>query len=137
MARLNTGQQSFLNIALLGHNVALLGEAVTGKTFALKRVISVLKSCKRGQVTWSTGMSSLLFDDARILHSFAGIGTCREGEQKILKQIDERRDKLTSWATLDVLFINEGSQLTQRVFETTEFIARSIRTKWCFSNLDL
>ena len=69
-------------------------------------------------------MSSLLFDDARTLYSFAGISTCRE---KLLKQIEERRDKLTSWATLDVLFIDEEAQLSQRVFETIEFIARSIR----------
>ena len=69
MARLNTGQQTFLDIALLGHNIALLGKAGTGKTFALKRVISMLKSCKRVQVTSSTGMSSLLFEDARTLHS--------------------------------------------------------------------
>ena len=72
MARLNTGHQTFLDIALLGHNIAIfIGKAGTGKTFALKRVISMLKSCKRVQVTSSTGMSSLLFDDARTLHSFA------------------------------------------------------------------
>ena len=86
----------------------------------------MLKSFKRVHVTSSTGMSSLLFDDARTLHSFAGIGTCREGKKKMLKQIEERRDK-TSWATFDVLFIDEGAQLSQRVFETIEFIARSSR----------
>ena len=72
-------------------------------------------------------MSSLLFDDARTLHSFAGIVTCREGKEKILKKIEERKDILTSWVTLDVLFINEGAQVSQRVFETIEFIARSSR----------
>ena len=76
MARLSTSQQTSMDIALLGHSIALLVKAGTGKTFALKSVISMLKSCKRVQVPSSTGMASLLFDDARTLHSFAGIGTC-------------------------------------------------------------
>ena len=68
MAELIASQQSFLDVAMLGHNIALLGKAGTGKTYVLNRVISLLKSCKRLQVTSSTGMSSLLFDDARTLH---------------------------------------------------------------------
>ena len=108
MAELNASQQSFLDVAMLGHNIALLGKAGTGKTYVLNRVISFLKSCKRLQVTSSTGMSSLLFDDARTLHSFAGIGICREGKEEILKRIEERKDKLTSWSSLEVLVIDEG-----------------------------
>ena len=127
MAELNASQQSFLDVAMLGHNIALLGKAGTGKTYVLNRVISLLKSCKRLQVTSSTGMSSLLFDDARTLHSFAGIGICREGKEEILKRIEERKDKLTSWSSLEVLVIDEGAQISKRVFETIEFIARSIR----------
>ena len=108
MAELNASQQSFLDVAMLGHNIALLGKAGTGKTYVLNRVISLLKSSKRLQVTSSTGMSSLLFDDARTLHSFAGIGICHEGKEEILKRIEERKDKLTSWSSLEVLVIDEG-----------------------------
>ena len=46
MAELNASQQSFLDVAMLGHNIALLGKAGTGKTYVLNRVISLLKSCK-------------------------------------------------------------------------------------------
>ena len=127
MAELNANQQSFIDVAMLGHNIALLGKAGTGKTYVLNRVISLLKSCKRLLVTSSTGMSSLLFDDAKTLHSFAGIGICREGKEEILKRIEERKDKLTSWSPLEVLVIDQGAQISKRVFETIEFIARSIR----------
>ena len=72
-------------------------------------------------------MSSLLFDDAKTLHSFAGIGICREGKEEILRRIEERKDKLTSWSSLEVLVIDEGARISKRVFETIEFIARSIR----------
>ena len=61
------------------------------------------------------------------MHSFAGIGICREGKEEILKRIEERKDKLTSWSSLEVLVIDEGAQISKRVFETIEFIARSIR----------
>ena len=72
-------------------------------------------------------MSSLLFDDARTLHSLDGIGICREGKEEILKGIEERKDKLTSWSSLEVLVIDEGVQISKSVFETIQFIARSIR----------
>ena len=73
-------------------------------------------------------MSSLLFDDASTLHSFSGrIGICRKGEEEILKRTEKRQDKLSAWAALDVLFIDKGEQISCRVFETVEYMARNIR----------
>ena len=123
----NEGQQSFVALTLEGHNVALLGKAGTGKPYIMKSVVSILSQTKHVKVTSSTGMSSWLFDDTSTLHSFSGIGICREGKEEILKRIEQRQDKLSAWAALDVLFIDEGAQISCRLFETVEYIARNIQ----------
>ena len=61
-AELNAKHRRFLNLALEGHNVVLLGLAGTGKTSVLKRLIQLLKTEKKVTVTSSSGISALLLD---------------------------------------------------------------------------
>ena len=68
----------------------------------------------------------LLFDNTSTLHWFSGIGICRESKEEILKRIEQRQDKLSAWAALDVLFIDEGAQISCRVSESVEYVARNI-----------
>ena len=75
----------------------------------MKRVMSIPSQTKHVKVTSLTEMSSLLFDYASTFHSFSGI--CKEGKEEILKRIEQRHDKLSAWAALDVLFIEEGAQV--------------------------
>ena len=60
---LNSLQQQFLDTAMSGHNVLLLGKVGTGKTHALKTVIGLLENCKNVEVVRSSEMLSFLFKD--------------------------------------------------------------------------
>ena len=125
---MNQKQQEFFTAAVAGHNCVILGKAGTGKTFVLSQVFNKIKSLgKKIQVTSSSGISSLLFDNAMTLHSFAGIGTCRWDKNEILAQVLQQREKLQRWIDIETLIIDEGSMISARVFETIEFLARSIR----------
>ena len=75
----------------------------------------------------SSGMSSLLFKDASTLHSFAGIGTCSRPRTVLLEQIKRNEEIWKRWADLEVLIIDEGSQISAKVFETVEYIARHVK----------
>ena len=82
-------QQVVLDAIFAGHNIALLGKAGTGKTFLLKRALETLIITKKVQVTSASEMAILLFTGAKTLHSFSGIGTCREGKEEILKRLKQ------------------------------------------------
>lgn len=70
---MNDLQNNLFNTALSGHCCMLLGKAGTGKTYVLKKVVDVLSKRKNMQVTSSSDISSLLFETAKTLHSFARI----------------------------------------------------------------
>ena len=65
----NKTQQVVLDTILAGHNVVVLGKARTGKTFLLRRIIELLKPSKEIEVTSASGISTLLFESAKTLHS--------------------------------------------------------------------
>ena len=121
-------QQVVLDAIFAGHNITLLGKAGTGKTFLLKRPLETLIITKKVQVTSASGMATLLFTGAKTLHSFSGIGTCREGKEEILKRLKQLHvDHLRQWQELEVLIIDETSMISSRVLETVEFVMRSVR----------
>ena len=65
----NKTEQVVLDMILAGHNVMVLGKAGTGKTFLLRRIIELLKPSKEIEVTSVSGISTLLFESAKTLHS--------------------------------------------------------------------
>ena len=124
---LTTDQSKFIDLAVRGHNVVLLGKAGTGKTYVLKKAVEILSLSKRVQVTSSTGISSTFFKQARTLHSFAGIGICAEEKDALMKRVLSKPATVQEWRDLDCLVIDEISQISARVLEAVDFVARQIR----------
>lgn len=70
---LNKEQVNVMDLAMDGHNVFVVEKPGTGKTYTVKRVVSILKQTKQVTITCTTGMACSLYDDGMTLHSFAGI----------------------------------------------------------------
>jgi ATP-dependent DNA helicase PIF1 len=70
---LNFEQRRVLDCVLSGHNVFISGKAGTGKTFMVKYLLKFLKQAMNVAITCTTGMACTLYDNARTLHSFAGL----------------------------------------------------------------
>eukprot|EP00511_Aplanochytrium_stocchinoi_P011620 CAMPEP_0204865028 /NCGR_PEP_ID=MMETSP1348-20121228/4519_1 /ASSEMBLY_ACC=CAM_ASM_000700 /TAXON_ID=215587 /ORGANISM="Aplanochytrium stocchinoi, Strain GSBS06" /LENGTH=377 /DNA_ID=CAMNT_0052015899 /DNA_START=9 /DNA_END=1139 /DNA_ORIENTATION=+ len=126
---LSDEQRRILNAVLQGDNVFYTGNAGTGKTYLLLKIISKLKS-KFGKhevaVTASTGLAAISIGGSTI-HSFAGIGLAKGTKQDIALAVRANSKARKRWSKCKVLIIDEISQLSAEVFQILEFVARKIR----------
>ena len=66
-----------MELALLGHNIFISGQAGVGKTFLLSSIVKALE--ERGRkvaTTASTGIATTQLKGGVTLHSWAGIKVC-------------------------------------------------------------
>ena len=63
------------------------------------------------------------------LHSFAGIKEGRSSSYSLLEQVKRNSDAVERWKNVDLLMIDEVSMLSNKVFDSIEFIARMLREK--------
>lgn len=117
---LDADQQAAIDAALNGESFFLTGSAGTGKSFVLKRIISLLRNMGLSVVvTASTGCAAVAIQGCTI-HSASGVGLGMES-LKDLKEIARYkkvvRDKLLK---PDVLIIDEVSMLDSVLFEKIE-----------------
>ena len=124
---LNKEQINVMNLAMDGHNVFVGGKPGTGKTYIVKRVVSVLQQTKQVKVTCTTGMACSLYDDAMTLHSFGGIQNSRMNVDSIVSSIMSRDTCKRRWLETDVLCIDEVSQLNAKNFELMNTLAQRVR----------
>ena len=124
---LNKEQINVMNFAMDGHNVFVGGKPGTGKTYIVKRVVSVLQQTKQVKVTCTTGMACSLYDDAMTLHSFGGIQNSRMNVDSIVSSIMSRDTCKRRWLETDVLCIDEVSQLSAKNFELMNTLAQRVR----------
>jgi ATP-dependent DNA helicase PIF1 len=115
-----------------GHNLCILGQAGTGKTFTIKNVLNKLSTVKKISLTCYTGIAGLQYKDYRpmTLHSFVGMEDGRHSKENLAHLInsDERyiQTKTRIQAT-ELLIIDEISMVSKRTFETVEYVCRSIK----------
>lgn len=128
---LSNSQSFSLDAAINGHNIILIGQGGSGKTFVLKKVYKELGL--RGKnvfITCSTGIAATQYEKGQTLHSWCGVGDGGIPKSELSKLIvsDERyqsaRERIES---CDVLIIDECSMVSQKMFETVEFLCRSVR----------
>lgn len=128
---LSNSQSFSLDAAINGHNIILIGQGGSGKTFVLKKVYKELGL--RGKnvfITCSTGIAATQYEKGQTLHSWCGVGDGGIPKSELSKLIvsDERyqsaRERIES---CDVLIIDECSMVSQKIFETVEFLCRSVR----------
>ncbi|CAG2207257.1 PIF1 [Mytilus edulis] len=123
-------QGEALNKVLEGHSLLILGQSGTGKSFILKDAAhKLMKIGKSVQKTASTGIASLNIN-GKTIHSWSGIADGRYSNEALREKIENNEHYAKYKQNIlntDVLFIDEISMLSKKLFEQLEFICRKIR----------
>lgn len=120
-------QEKAIQLAIEGYNIFLTGNAGTGKTYTLQKIIKELRA--RGKtvaVTASTGIAATLLD-GQTIHAWAGIGIKKE-----LFSDDFNKIKYNRWSngriySADVLIIDEISMLPDYCLDLVDEVCRFIK----------
>ena len=127
---LENEQRLALDRVLEGHNLLLLGQSGTGKSFLVKEMEKSLKT--RGKqvfMTGTTGVASLNVGGITI-HSWSGIGDGRYGNDELVRKLetDEHFSKYKeNISKCDTLIVDEISMLSAKLFTQLEYICRKCR----------
>ena len=87
MEKLTSLQESALAAAKKGHNLLILGQSGTGKSFLTKRI--ALDLCNEGKhvaITATTGIASLSVG-GNTIHRWAGIADGRDSGERLLEKL--------------------------------------------------
>jgi ATP-dependent DNA helicase PIF1 len=128
-APLSTEQQAVFDAVLSGKNVFFTGNAGTGKSFVLRKIVEGLKAqfgSKAVNVTAPTGTAACNIGGMTI-HSFAGIGIGREDKHELADRIKSNRYKRQVWRDCGALVIDEISMLDGDLFDKLNHIAKEVK----------
>lgn len=114
-----------------GHNIAILGQAGTGKSFIVKKLYHKLKSSGRNvKITATTGIASTVLPEASTVHSFFGLQDGRYSvDQLIQKVCDDDNFNAVKARILETetVFIDEVSMLSLKLFTDIDALCRAVR----------
>eukprot|EP01117_Protostelium_nocturnum_P013657 TRINITY_DN5109_c0_g1_i5.p1 TRINITY_DN5109_c0_g1~~TRINITY_DN5109_c0_g1_i5.p1 ORF type:complete len:303 (-),score=75.56 TRINITY_DN5109_c0_g1_i5:50-958(-) len=120
-------QKYVISQVLTGKNVFYTGPAGTGKSFLLKRIISLCKLMKRWvAITASTGVAATNIGGMTI-HSWSGIGLGDKKEDEIYHMIRNRKNLMEEWKKTQVLIIDEISMIHAGTLDLLDNLGRRIR----------
>ncbi|XP_045173548.2 uncharacterized protein LOC123535080 [Mercenaria mercenaria] len=115
-------QQSAVDIASAGHNLLILGQAGTGKSFVVRKIQEMLtKNSKTVKITCSTGIACCVYNDACTVNRFLGLHDGRYSADEINK-IHAENSKFNyvddNLKNTDCLIVDECSMVSEKAFET-------------------
>ena len=140
---MDADQEKAVKVVMDGHNLALLGQAGTGKTFAIKECVNRLSAAgKMVSLTCYTGIACLQYQGMgpTTLHRVAGLEDGRHTNEPLLHLIktDERfSEAKTRVLSTDLLIIDEISMVSQKSFESVEFVCRKLRGNGLFCGIEI
>ncbi len=107
-----------------GENVFLTGYAGTGKSYILNKLKEYFK--KKLTITSTTGIAAVNIK-GQTLHSWAGVGLCKNPIHKTIEKIRSRGSVLKQILNCKILAIDEISMLNIETFEYIDLVLKSIR----------
>lgn len=112
-----------------GENIFMTGPGGCGKSYLIKHMIKHSKDPIHTQVCAMTGCAAVLLEcGATTLHSWAGIGLCKNVEDHmIITRISMNKYKRKKWKQTNILIIDEVSMMSKRLFELLDQIGKKIR----------
>jgi len=128
---LHEDQDRAFKLIQSGKNVFLTGPAGSGKSFLLAEVCAHAAAARKVLgLTALTGCAALLLgNQAKTLHSWAGVGIATEPAHVLVSHLNARFFLKNRWRKTDILVIDEVSMLTPDFFEKLDVIGRSLRRK--------
>ena len=125
---LNSNQQKAVDYVNLCHNIFLGGQAGTGKSYTINRIVS--ESRQRGKtvyVTATTGIAATNIGGCT-LHSWAGVGIdMSRNPRSLATRILRDSEKKKRWTSVNLLIIDEISMMNFDMMVVLEQIARIVR----------
>ena len=126
---LSEEQQKVVQAVLSGESIFFTGGAGTGKSFLLKKLISLLPLSTTG-ITASTGIAACHIDGIT-LHQFLGIGRVDPHapgvSAQVLSRIRRNPDKMEVLRKTKVLIIDEISLVDSKLFDLVHEILCGVR----------
>jgi ATP-dependent DNA helicase PIF1 len=126
---LNEEQRIIAKKILLGGNFFLTGSAGTGKSYLLRYIIQELVHAYGNgavAVTAPTGVAAVNIN-GQTVHYYSGIGIGKGTHSSLLSKVRKSTAAMERWMLTKVLIIDEVSMLDKSLFETLDYLARSIR----------
>ena len=126
MSNFSHEQEKIIHLITNGHNVYVGGIGGCGKTFVANYILHTFKENKNCACVCTTGIAFTLYKEfcAQTIHSFSGIGQCRQSKEALLKNVLSNQDCVRRWKETEVLIVDEVSMLSQRTFEIIHYIAK-------------
>lgn len=113
-----------LNLIKRGDNVFLTGFAGTGKSYILNKLKEKFK--KKLTITSTTGIAAVNVK-GQTLHSWAGVGLCKNPVSKTVEKIRGRISTLRQILNCKILAIDEISMLNIETFEYVNEVLKEVR----------
>jgi ATP-dependent DNA helicase PIF1 len=123
---MNQNQEYAFSLVEKGRNICVSGVGGAGKTFWINEMVKRMKQKRPNIVIGCTGMtgSSSLLINGTTLHSYLGIGICKDTFEMI--QRIRKMKKRSVWENTDLLIIDEVSMLSKEMFESLDYIAKEL-----------
>ena len=113
-----------LNLLQNGENVFLTGFAGTGKSYILNKLKEKLK--KKLTITSTTGIAAVNVK-GQTLHSWAGVGLCKNSISNTVEKIRGRKTQLNQILKCKILAVDEISMLNIEAFEYINEVLKILR----------
>ena len=128
---LHVDQEAAFKAVREGRNVFITGPAGAGKSYLLSVIMKWASiSDKTVALTALTGCAAILLgNNAKTLHSWAGVGIAKELAHVLVTAIERNFFTKRRWRKTDILIIDEISMMTPDFFEKLDVIGRAVRRK--------
>lgn len=123
----STDYKKVLTLLQNGENVFLTGFAGTGKSYILNKLKEKFK--KKLTITSTTGIAAVNVK-GQTLHSWAGVGLCKNPVHKTIEKIKTRPSTLKQILNCKILAIDEISMLNIETFEYVDEVLKAIRESY-------
>ena len=107
-----------------GDNIFITGHAGTGKSYILQKLKEKYK--KQLTITSTTGIAAVNVK-GQTLHSWAGVGLCRNTIEAVVEKIKSRQSQYRQILKCKILAIDEVSMLNPETFEYVDAVLKQIR----------
>ena len=126
---LNEGQRLAFERVQAGQNIFLTGPAGSGKSFLVKHIVEwASKENKTIAITALTGCAALLLgQEAKTLHSWAGIGLARESIDPLEVIVRKNGKAVRRWRKAAILVVDEISMMSPELFDKLDELGKRLR----------